>query len=152
ALGFGDEKTGKYAAAGRHCDGRGRALRLGDRRRLQPTGGKLMRRALTILGLCALIPAATWSDEILIPSLTLDDFTARAIEQGVRGRESSWALETAGYTRDIVFRQTDSPTLAAGYTHVRSETIINHQDGLSRSDQSTLTLNQPTPLGTLVTV
>ena len=88
--------------------------------------------------------------DLLIPSITLDDYVTRAIQQGVQGKENAWALESAGYTREATFRQTDSPTLTLGHTHTRGDIYANHVDSISESKQSTLTLNELTPLGTVI--
>ena len=95
-----------------------------------------------------LLAVTSWADDLLIQSLSIDEFVDQAIKVGVHGRENEWTLETAGYTRQIAFRQTDSPTLTAGYKHSRGDTYADHFDTLGDSKQSTLALNETTPLGT----
>src|SRR6185437_2085540 len=84
-------------------------------------------------------------------ALTLDDYVSRAIQKGVQGLKNQWSLETAGYTREIAFRQTDSPTMSAGYTQTRAGNDINGLNSASWTREKTLTINEPTPLGTTAT-
>lgn len=88
------------------------------------------------------------ADDLLIHSMTLDDYTDRAIQKGIDGKKTSMALETAGYTREIALRQTDSPTLALSHTHTRGETKTGSTGVLSDDKSTALTLNETTPWGT----
>jgi outer membrane protein TolC len=98
------------------------------------------------LGVFSVASAAQKAEEDI--AMTLQEFEDRAITHGFEGRQTEWTLETQGYTRDIVFRRTDSPRLTAGHTQTRSGSRTN--DSTSESDQkeSTLRVDQQTPLGT----
>ncbi len=101
----------------------------------------------------SLLPSAmpcALADDLLIPSLTLEDYTAKAINEGIQGRITAMSLESAGYTREIAFRQTDSPNLTAAYSQSRGETKVNGTNTLTDTKSSSLTLNQPTALGTAI--
>ncbi len=89
----------------------------------------------------------SWADDLLIRSLTLEEFADRGIKTGISGREAAMNFENAGYTREIAFRQTDSPTLSAGNSHQRSETKTGSYDSVVDTEKTTLTLNENTPLG-----
>ncbi len=113
-----------------------------------------MRQAswlIVLLTLTLPVRADPPAENVAGTQVTLQDYIHRAIEQGIRGRETALSLESAGYTRQIAFRQTDSPTLTLDYTKTRSGT---ESDGattsLSDTDQSRLTLNQTIPLGTVI--
>jgi len=111
---------------------------------------RTVRRLSAVLLLSSFAFNTAIADDMLIPSLTLDDYTQKAIDEGVQGKENALTFESAGYSRQIAFRQTDSPTLSAGYTHTRSESKGDGIDTLTDNHESTLTLNQPTILGTNV--
>jgi outer membrane protein len=88
------------------------------------------------------------ADDLLITSVTLDEYAAKAIKEGTQGQLTAMSLESAGYTRAIAFRQTDSPNATAAYTQSRGETNVSGTKTLTETKSSSLTLNQPTPLGT----
>ena len=94
--------------------------------------------------LCSLARA----DDLLVPSLTIDDYAAKAIKEGTNGRLTALSLESAGYAREVSFRQTDSPNATAAYTHTRGETSAENFHTVTDTKSNTLTINQPTPLGT----
>jgi outer membrane protein TolC len=85
-------------------------------------------------------------------ALTLEEYTRRAIKEGVSGRQTDWVLEQAGYARDVVMRQTAYPTLSAQYDHIRSEAQDNvlGTDILTDTNRTTLNLAEQTPLGTQI--
>ena len=83
--------------------------------------------------------------------LTLDDYTAKALEQGIRGRENALTFENAGYTRRIAFRQTDSPNMSLSYLKTRGETTAVGATTPTDTYQSNLTLNELLPTGTAIT-
>jgi outer membrane protein TolC len=83
-------------------------------------------------------------------SITLEDYVTRAVEQGIQNRLNELALQTAGYTREIAFRQTDSPAFALNHTNMRGDTATNGLPELSNAQQTNLTMNETTPLGTTI--
>lgn len=105
-------------------------------------------RSLIALVLCT--ATLSRADDLLIPSLTLEDYTARAITQGTRGRLIAAALESAGYVRVNALRQTDSPDIAASYAKRRAESRVAGQSTLTDTDSTEVSVHQPTPLGTQV--
>jgi outer membrane protein TolC len=108
-----------------------------------------MKRSLS-LGILLVSILGAWlrADDLLIRSVTLDEFTEKAIQQGIEGKENELGLQTAGYTREIAFRKTDSPTFNFNHSNSRGETIVNGSPELTNAQQSTLTMNELTPLGT----
>ena len=81
--------------------------------------------------------------------LSLDDYVRNAVDVGIQGKENALALESAGYTREIAFRQTEAPTASVGYTRGRTEALTNSAiSTLTESKNTTLTVNETTPLGT----
>ncbi len=111
----------------------------------------LWGRSFLSIGLL-IVSVRAKADDLLIDNMSIEDYVDRAIHVGVQGRENSLALQTAGYTREIAFRQTDSPSLSFSHTHNRTE---SWQSGISDSvrdvKQSALNLNEVTPLGTAIT-
>src|SRR5258706_470157 len=96
------------------------------------------------------LPTRVWADDLLIPSLSIADYAAKAIDQGIQGRLTALGLESAGYTREIALRQTDSPNLTAAYSQNRGETNTSGTKVISDTKGYSLTLNQPTALGTKI--
>ncbi len=94
------------------------------------------------------MPFVVRADDLRIPSLTLEQYTAKAIDEGIQGRLTAMALESAGYSREIAFRQTNSPNLSAAYSQTRGGTKVSGTNTLTDAKSSSLTLNQPTALGT----
>src|SRR5712691_2396751 len=98
------------------------------------------RRRKTMLLIFSLAPMLPRSlaraDDLLIPSLTIEDYTAKAVQEGTNGRLTALALESAGYTREISFRQTDSPNATVATTHTRGETKTNGVNTLTDTKSS----------------
>lgn len=84
-------------------------------------------------------------------SLTIDAYVKKALEEGVRGKTNELVLESAGYERRVIYRQTDSPTLTAGQRRTRGETETNGVSTVGERDITSLTLRETTPLGTDIT-
>lgn len=124
----------------------------------ETTAGRTVNKSLSLSGMlspvaCCLLPVAfLYADKLPSLALTLDDYTKLALQQGIRGLQNAATFENAGYTREIAFRQTDSPKFTAGYTGNRTENnsasagIITHSD----TEQASLTMNQTLPLGTQI--
>jgi outer membrane protein len=111
--------------------------------------GRRKRTLFLLLSFSLFLPfSPAWSDDMLIPSLTIEDYTAKAVKEGTAGRITALTLESAGYTREIAFRQTDSPNATIAHNHTRGETRSSGIDTISETKSTTLTLNQPTVLGT----
>ncbi len=83
-------------------------------------------------------------------SITLDDFVKRAVEQGIQNKLNELALQTAGYTREITFRQTDSPDFTLNHTNMRGDTAINGFPELTNAQQTNVAMTETTPLGTTI--
>jgi outer membrane protein len=101
-----------------------------------------------------LLSAPVFCDDLLIPSVTLDQYVTLAIEKGIQGKLRALTLESAGYRREIAFRQTDSPSFTLGHEHTKSETKTTGPSGfdsISDSKESTLTMNENLPTGTNIT-
>ena len=103
---------------------------------------------------CGLAPRAYAQDGDL--ALTLDDFTQQAIKQGIQGRQNELTLQSAGYTKQVVFKQTSAPTLDLNGTGTRSESndpLNGHSrfNGPNDSSVGNLTYNQLLPTGTALT-
>jgi len=81
-------------------------------------------------------------------ALTLENYVNLAIEKGVQSKINEMTLEEAGYTREIAFRQTDSPAFTLNHTNTRAEAVTNGLPVLSNSQQTNLSMNETTPLGT----
>jgi len=82
-------------------------------------------------------------------SMTLDDYVQRAIDIGITGVKNSLSLKTAGYAREIVFRQNEAPTASVGYTQNRQGSETNGVlTDLSRSNSTDLKVTENTALGT----
>lgn len=111
-----------------------------------------MSERTTILFLVVGLAGIVHADDLLIPSLSIEDFTAKAIEEGTRGRLTEAALETAGYTRDVARRLTDSPDVTATYAQSRSETRTDGSSAITDAQATQVTVHQPTPLGTNIQV
>lgn len=82
--------------------------------------------------------------------LTIDEYVDRAIKQGIQGKLNEMNLEAAGYTREIAFRQTDSPTFSVNHSNMRGDTTVNGFPELTNSQQTSLVANETTPLGTTI--
>lgn len=82
--------------------------------------------------------------------LTLDGYVKRAVEEGVQAKINDLTLQQAGYTREIAFRQTDSPAFTLSHTNMRGDTATNGFPELTNSEQTNLTMNETTPLGTTI--
>jgi len=108
-------------------------------------------RALSLVGVFLFcLMRSAFGDDLLIPSLTLDDYVKVAVQKGVQGQKDAIDLEIAGYTREIAFRQTDSPNFSVGHTHTRKGVNTNGFDSISDSKQSNLTMNEVLPTGTQI--
>ena len=83
-------------------------------------------------------------------ALTLENYEKRAVEQGVQGKINDLTLQAAGYTREIAFRQTDSPAFTLNHTNFRSDTVTNGFPVLANSQQTNLAMAETTPLGTQI--
>ena len=105
--------------------------------------------ALTAV-LIATAPHQAPAEEQVV-TLSIDEFTARGIEKGIQGRQNALNFESAGYSREIVFRQTDSPTLAANASVERAETKANGAIATTDSHTEGITLNELMPTGTQIT-
>jgi len=106
-----------------------------------------LRKILPLLLMTSLALAAS-SDDMPVHSLTLDDFVEKAIKVGIQGKENELSVESAGYTREIAFRQTDSPTFTLNHTSARGETTTSGLPALSNSQQTNMSMNETTPIGT----
>lgn len=109
---------------------------------MKPIWGKL---AIVTVGF-----TQAWAAESGLPvqTFTIDEFEDQAIRRGVQGRENDWALETAGYTRRVALRQTDSPSLSVNHSQRRSGSQAGPYETISTSKVTDLTLTETTPLGT----
>lgn len=85
-----------------------------------------------------------------VRALTLDDFEATAIDNGIQGRLTALALESAGYTRTIAYRQTDAPQMTASYEAEREEVRTNRVSSIRTPKTARLDISQPTVLGTQI--
>src|SRR5258706_6085965 len=108
--------------------------------------GRAMMRILSLA--LSLTRSAVWADDLLIPSLSIEEYSSKAIEEGIRGKQTALVMESAGYVREITFRQTDSPAMRLNYTNSRGETITNGSTAVSNAHQTTLSVDETTPLGT----
>lgn len=108
-----------------------------------------MRKDNLILGLTLVTAQLSWAGK---PAkvLTIEDYTKKAVEEGVRGRLTSMTFEQAGYAREVVFRQTSLPTLTASHAHTRGETETGASGTVSDSKETGIELNETTPLGTVL--
>lgn len=81
-------------------------------------------------------------------ALTIDDYVKRALEEGVRGKENALALESAGYSHEVSFRQTDAPTFSIGQSFSRGETNSGGTTQNGDAGITSLSGSETTPWGT----
>lgn len=93
----------------------------------------------------ALTPAATMS-------LTIDEFVELAVLQGLRSQMSRLEYENAGYAKDIIFKQTVGPALSANMAGNLTQTRTNGVLTRVEDGQSDMTLTQPLPSGTVMSL
>ncbi|OGS00218.1 MAG: hypothetical protein A2V88_11995 [Elusimicrobia bacterium RBG_16_66_12] len=100
-------------------------------------------------------PAPVYS-EPLAPattmSLTIDEFVELSIRQGLRSQMTRLEYENAGYAKNIIFRQTIGPTLSANMAGNLTQTRTNGPLTKVEDAQSDLTLTQPLPTGTVLSL
>lgn len=115
----------------------------GSRLSCDADGGQFVKRAI---GMVCCLAIAIPAQATLV--LNLEDYVNRAITQGIDGRQNDIALLSAGYSRRIAFRQTDSPRLTAGYTANRRSVDTNGSETITDRGESSLALEQPFITGT----
>lgn len=110
-----------------------------------------MNRVVFLLVFIGFVEVVAATDRSMPLVMTLDDYVKKAIEDGVKGRETQLALERAGYARSVTLRQTDSPTIDLTHAHSRGESQVNGvSNTLTDTKTSAVTINETTPLGTAV--
>ena len=101
-----------------------RAKSVGGRRR-HLAGRRVLAIAMETLKILLMSMVILGMSEALLAdapqALTLDSYVKRAVDQGIQAKLNDYALQTAGYTRQIAFRQTDSPTLTLNHTNTRGK-------------------------------
>jgi outer membrane protein TolC len=107
-----------------------------------------MRVRASLIAWTVLLGAPLQAQDLLLSSVSLEEYAKKAVEDGIRGRLTVIALESAGYTRDISFRLTDSPDMTVTHSVARTETTIEGSTTRADTKATALTLNQPTALGT----